>query len=172
MAKTLADLTPTQLASLKKANPGLTDHQLVDVLNNITTDKALLTVYPRTLADIPESMLTDMQTKNPTHTPMQHLESARAYAIALGIPPVYVMVYPPAKPVETPAEKTARVLKSFIVRPLQVGQAERYTQLLGSMHGVASSIMQHCPDSKEMDLALIKLEEAKMWACAAINNNE
>jgi hypothetical protein len=48
------------------------------------------------------------------------------------------------------------------------GQPDTYTALRKRAHQVALMIDDACPDSREKNLAITKLEEAIMWANAAI----
>ena len=52
------------------------------------------------------------------------------------------------------------------------GQAERYTEIRDYAHGLASLINHQCPESREKSLAFTHLEDAVMWANAAIARNE
>jgi hypothetical protein len=56
--------------------------------------------------------------------------------------------------------------------PKDQSQKDRYEYLRGIGHGFAESISKNCPPSRERSLALTKLEEAVMWANAAIARNE
>jgi hypothetical protein len=51
-------------------------------------------------------------------------------------------------------------------------QVERYAKIREWGHHMASYIQENCPDSREKSLAFTKLEEAVMWANAAIARNE
>lgn len=51
-------------------------------------------------------------------------------------------------------------------------QAGRYEAINGSTRACAELILQACPVSRERSLAITKLEEARMWANAAIAKNE
>lgn len=51
------------------------------------------------------------------------------------------------------------------------GQPEKYLQLRNEAKSLALSIDVLCPDSREKSLAMTKLEEAIMWANAAIARN-
>ena len=52
------------------------------------------------------------------------------------------------------------------------GQPQRYTELRDAAKTLALYIDHECPNSREKSLALTKLEEAVMWANAAIARNE
>lgn len=52
------------------------------------------------------------------------------------------------------------------------GQPQKYETLRGEAKVLAVSISTMCPDSREKDLALTKLEEAVMWANASIARRE
>ena len=51
-------------------------------------------------------------------------------------------------------------------------QAEKYVTIRSHAHGLATLINEHAPDSREKSLAIMYLEEAVMWANAAIARNE
>lgn len=51
-------------------------------------------------------------------------------------------------------------------------QVERYALIRGTAKDLAADIINQCPESRERSLALTKLEEAVMWANAAIARNE
>lgn len=51
-------------------------------------------------------------------------------------------------------------------------QALRYMELRSAGLAVAEAINARCPESREKDLAIMKLEEAIMWANASIARNE
>ncbi len=52
------------------------------------------------------------------------------------------------------------------------GQPERYERIRYKAKMFAAYINEHCPDSREKSVALTKIEEAAMWANAAIARNE
>ena len=52
------------------------------------------------------------------------------------------------------------------------GQPERYERIRYKAKMLAAYINEYCPDSREKSLALTKIEEAVMWANAAIARNE
>lgn len=51
-------------------------------------------------------------------------------------------------------------------------QVERYRSIRDKAKAFAFFIHHTCPDSREKSLAMTKLEEAVMWANAAIARNE
>jgi len=55
---------------------------------------------------------------------------------------------------------------------LTSGQYDRMQQLLQQANLLARTIGTHCPSSREKALAMTKLEEAVMWANAAIMHRE
>jgi hypothetical protein len=61
---------------------------------------------------------------------------------------------------------------NFTYHPPFGTQAARYEELRELAKGLAASYLEHCPESRERSLALTKLEEAVMWANAAIARNE
>lgn len=56
----------------------------------------------------------------------------------------------------------------FTYHPPKDGQAKRYEEIRDYAHGFASLINNQCPESREKSLAVTHLEEAVMWANAAI----
>lgn len=51
-------------------------------------------------------------------------------------------------------------------------QANRYTKIRDTAKTLAELIVGTCPPSRELSLALTKLEESVMWANASIARNE
>ena len=56
----------------------------------------------------------------------------------------------------------------FTYHPPKGGQADLYTGLRKAAHAFATKITDACPDSRETSLAITHLEQAIMWANAAI----
>ena len=54
----------------------------------------------------------------------------------------------------------------------ELNQAERYTGIRDKGKILALYLLEQCPESRELSLAITKLEEAVMWANAAIARNE
>lgn len=52
------------------------------------------------------------------------------------------------------------------------GQPERYERIRYKGKMLAAYINENCPESREKSLALTKIDEAVMWANAAIARNE
>jgi hypothetical protein len=70
-------------------------------------------------------------------------------------------------------EKTAQQIENnFQYHAPKEGQPERYTTIRSYGKELAAIINELCPDSREKSLAMTKLEEAVMWANAAIARNE
>lgn len=65
-----------------------------------------------------------------------------------------------------------RIDNSFKHHAPKEGQPEKYTIIRADGLTMATTIDMFCPDSREKSLALTKLEEAVMWANAAIARNE
>lgn len=61
---------------------------------------------------------------------------------------------------------------NFTYHAPKEGQPERYTHIRNKGKELAELIQAACPDSRERSLAFTKLEEAIMWANAAIARNE
>ncbi|MCY9512418.1 hypothetical protein M5W68_18440 [Paenibacillus larvae] len=51
------------------------------------------------------------------------------------------------------------------------GQTQKYTAIRGKAEELAHLIDESCPNSREKSLALTNLEQAVMWANAAIARN-
>lgn len=56
--------------------------------------------------------------------------------------------------------------------PLDDSQTERYGAIRQAMRQLAEQLIQDCPESRELSVALTRLEESMMWAIAAIARNE
>ena len=52
------------------------------------------------------------------------------------------------------------------------GQPERYETIRKLVKDIARLIIRNCPESRERDIAIMKLEEAVMWANSSIARNE
>lgn len=74
----------------------------------------------------------------------------------------------------TPDEKTAaQIQQNFVYHPpVNESQRERYPRIRAASGDLAMLFATNCPPSRELSLALTKLEEAVMWANAAIARNE
>jgi hypothetical protein len=60
----------------------------------------------------------------------------------------------------------------FTHHPPKEGQAERYEEIREAGKDFARYVTSECPTSREKSLAITKIEEAVMWANAAIARNE
>jgi len=69
-------------------------------------------------------------------------------------------------------EEIKRVESNFTYHAPIIDQPARYEVLRNMAKGLALQILHTCPPSRERSLALTKLEEAVMWANAAIARNE
>lgn len=65
-----------------------------------------------------------------------------------------------------------RIENNFTYHAPKEDQPERYKEIRNHGKHFAQTILQFCPSSREKSLALTKLEEAVMWANAAIARNE
>jgi len=61
---------------------------------------------------------------------------------------------------------------NFTYHAPKEGQPEIYALLRDWAKNLASHYLAECPDSRERDLALTKLEESVFWANAAIARNK
>lgn len=66
----------------------------------------------------------------------------------------------------------AYIRNIFTYHPVKNDQEARYVEQRGMAGSLALTILENCPSSRERSLALTKLEEAVMWANAAIARNE
>ena len=66
----------------------------------------------------------------------------------------------------------ADLVNRFTYHAPKDDQAERYQLIRQHAHRLATLIDGHAPDSREKSLAIIHLEDAVMWANAAIARNE
>lgn len=60
----------------------------------------------------------------------------------------------------------------FTYHPPKDGQPERYVAIRDKARELASLIEMSCPDSRERDTAIDRLDECVMWANASIARNE
>lgn len=65
-----------------------------------------------------------------------------------------------------------RIANNFMYHAPKPGQTERYESIREFAKRFALHICQNCPASREQSLALTQLEDAVMWANAAIARNE
>lgn len=66
----------------------------------------------------------------------------------------------------------AQVDKAFTYHPPKPDQVPRYTRIRDEAKALALRLASDCPPSRELSLALTHLEDAVMWANAAIARNE
>jgi hypothetical protein len=76
----------------------------------------------------------------------------------------------PKYPIAEPGE--AHIRNVFTYHPVKDDQEARYVEQRGMAGSLALTFMENCPSSRELSLALTKLEEAVMWANASIARNE
>lgn len=69
-------------------------------------------------------------------------------------------------------EDQARLEKDFSYHPPKADQVPRYNQIRRGAKELAGLLHTCCPASRERSLALTNLEQAVMWANAAIARNE
>ena len=67
---------------------------------------------------------------------------------------------------------TEKINDNFSYHPPKNDQQKRYELLRQSVKNCALDINMHCPESREKALAMTNLEQAVMWANAAITRNE
>lgn len=66
----------------------------------------------------------------------------------------------------------AQIARSFVYHAPKDDQQERYVAIRAMGHALADLVSRVTPESREQSLALTKLEEAVMFANAAIARNE
>lgn len=66
----------------------------------------------------------------------------------------------------------ATIERNFTYHQPKEGQQDKYEEIRRNAKTLAYSINVLCPRSREQSLAWTKLEEAVMWANAAIARNE
>ena len=71
----------------------------------------------------------------------------------------------------TPVQRE-RIETNFTYHKPQEGQPERYERIRDEAKRLAGILVTNCPESRELSLALTQLEDAVMWANAAIARNE
>ncbi len=74
-------------------------------------------------------------------------------------------------PARVPTE-AERLEKSYTYHPPRGDQPKRYDAIRWSGREYAKMLFDLCPTSRELSLALTKLEEVVMWANASIARNE
>ena len=65
-----------------------------------------------------------------------------------------------------------QIEKAFVYHAPKGDQPKRYEEIRAGAKMLASLINGQCPDSREKALAMTRIEEAVMWANAAIARNE
>lgn len=73
---------------------------------------------------------------------------------------------------EIKAYSDERIEKAFTYHQPRESQVKRYTDIRAQGKYFAQLVSCYCPPSREASLALTKIEEAVMWANAAIARNE
>jgi len=69
-------------------------------------------------------------------------------------------------------EMRERLENNFKYHPPKEGQADRYVRIRNAAKSFAEVIAEECPESRELSIALTSIEDASMWANAAIARNE
>jgi hypothetical protein len=69
-------------------------------------------------------------------------------------------------------EARKRIANNFTYHPPKGDQVPRYGKIRDTAKDFALMISEFCPESREKSLAMTNLEEAVMWANAAIARNE
>ncbi len=69
---------------------------------------------------------------------------------------------------EDEADKLQEIETRFTYHPPKEGQPAKFERIRAEAKGLALTIKELCPGSRESALAMTKLEEAVMWANAAI----
>lgn len=69
-------------------------------------------------------------------------------------------------------ETIVEITKRFTYHAPKQDQIPRYTELRETVFALAMGLCQTCPQSRELSVALTKLDEVVMWANAAIARRE
>lgn len=69
-------------------------------------------------------------------------------------------------------ENKKRLDTNFIYHSPKEDQPKRYEEIRRYAYSYAEWLMERCPPSRELSLALTALEECVMWANASIARNE
>lgn len=69
-------------------------------------------------------------------------------------------------------EVAKRINNNFIYHVPKEGQPEKYEEIRTQARVFTHKLANLCPPSRELSLAMTALEEAVMWANAAIARNE
>jgi hypothetical protein len=73
---------------------------------------------------------------------------------------------------ENMEDQVTQIERNFTYHAPKPGQPERYTLLREKAKELAMLIVEQTPRSREQSLALTHVEDASMWANAAIARNE
>jgi hypothetical protein len=73
---------------------------------------------------------------------------------------------------ELKAEERERFENDFTYHSLKTDQERRYREIRDRAGVMAAFLFETCPRSRELSLAITKLEEAVFWANASIARNE
>lgn len=65
-----------------------------------------------------------------------------------------------------------RIENNFVYHAPKGDQVERYAKIRAEFKALALMLVDECPSSRELSLALTDMESAVMWANAAIARNE
>lgn len=65
-----------------------------------------------------------------------------------------------------------RVNRDFTYHSPKPGQPERYTKIRDAYKNLANTLVDECPESRELSVALTELETSNFYANAAIARNE
>jgi hypothetical protein len=68
-------------------------------------------------------------------------------------------------------ESQEELTNRFTYHPPTNEQVEKYQAIRKVGHLMASMITEFCPDSRELAIALTKIDEAVMWSNASIARN-
>ena len=81
---------------------------------------------------------------------------------------------PSDRELRTATKQEMEINKRFTYHPpiAELNQAERYEDIRESARLFALGLTNQCPESRELSLAITKLEEVVFWANAAIARNE
>lgn len=78
----------------------------------------------------------------------------------------------PVTTLEPGTDELARNANNFRHHAPHGDQAARYAEVRSMLEDVANALLRRCPRSRELSVALTKLEEVMFWANASIARNE
>ena len=69
-------------------------------------------------------------------------------------------------------DQIKKIENAFVYHAPKADQADRYVAIRERAKDLALFLVRECPESRELSLALTKLEESVMWANSSIARHE